>query len=483
MTPYARAFLLVGLLLAATLAFGAVYPPGFVPMLIVAAAVAADTLRRGTARACIPRELALGAAIWFASIGVQLVPIPRRLLVLISPHTDAFLRVQDLKYAGALAMGATGMSAPWHTLSIDPFKTMVGVAFVVVLVAVVFATAAIGGETLNAFAIGISGAGLVVALVGIVDVGAQDRLIYGLWSAPAHTTPFGPFINRNHFGGWMIMAIALTVAYAHAQAGSAPRLESRRGRDFVRWLSSAGGNRWLLATSTVAVMVLAVALTTSRSAITGVVLVLVATEWMASRTRLRARVVSALLLVVVIGLFSTAFDPILDRFTGDPLIAPRMPAWTDAATIIRHFPFLGTGWNTYGVATLLSESADANLPFHFDAAHSDYLQLVAEVGLIGTGVALFLVVAFGRQAMARAQRDTRETLAYWIRRGAIIGLIGIASQELVEFSLQIPANALLCALLCGLALHVPAGPMGPTREWSFLQLAAARRASRSTTVH
>jgi O-antigen ligase len=209
----------------------------------------------------------------------------------------------------------------------------------------------------------------------------------------------------------------------------------------------------------------------------------VATEWIASRTRVRALVVSALLIVVAIGLFSTAFDPILDRFTDDPLLAPRLPAWAGAATIIRHFPFLGTGWNTYGVATLLSESADANLPFHFDAAHSDYLQLVAECGLIGTGVALFLVVAFGRQAIARARRDTRDTLAYWIRRGAIIGLIGIASQELVEFSLQIPANALLCALLCGLALHVPAGPTGTPLAWSFPQLAAATSASRSTTVH
>ena len=43
--------------------------------------------------------------------------------------------------------------------------------------------------------------------------------------------------------------------------------------------------------------------------------------------------------------------------------------------------------------------------------------------------------------------------SYWIRLGAVTGLGAIALQSTVEFSLQMPGNAALCAVLCGIALH------------------------------
>jgi hypothetical protein len=35
----------------------------------------------------------------------------------------------------------------------------------------------------------------------------------------------------------------------------------------------------------------------------------------------------------------------------------------------------------------------------------------------------------------------------------VTGILGIALQETVEFSLQMPGNALLFAVLCAIALH------------------------------
>jgi hypothetical protein len=45
-----------------------------------------------------------------------------------------------------------------------------------------------------------------------------------------------------------------------------------------------------------------------------------------------------------------------------------------------------------------------------------------------------------------------EARGYWIRAGAAVGLLAIAVQEIVEFSLQIPANALLFCTLAAVAL-------------------------------
>ncbi len=53
-------------------------------------------------------------------------------------------------------------------------------------------------------------------------------------------------------------------------------------------------------------------------------------------------------------------------------------------------------------------------------------------------------------------------MRYWIRFGAATGLAAIAIQSAVEFSLQMPGNAVLFVVLCAIALHerVPAVDTG-----------------------
>ena len=44
---------------------------------------------------------------------------------------------------------------------------------------------------------------------------------------------------------------------------------------------------------------------------------------------------------------------------------------------------------------------------------------------------------------------------YWLRAGAVIGLLTIGVQAFVEFSLQMPGNAALFVALMAIALHEP----------------------------
>jgi hypothetical protein len=64
--------------------------------------------------------------------------------------------------------------------------------------------------------------------------------------------------------------------------------------------------------------------------------------------------------------------------------------------------------------------------------------------------AVLLVVAIRRRFAD--DRDGSLT-AYWLRAGASAGLLAIALQETLDFSLQMPGNAALFATLCGVALH------------------------------
>jgi O-antigen ligase len=144
-------------------------------------------------------------------------------------------------------------------------------------------------------------------------------------------------------------------------------------------------------------------------------------------------------------------DAIAARFEADSTVtlSGRFAIWNDTLDIARDFWLTGTGLNTYGVATLFYQKS---LPgAHLREAHSDYLQLAAEGGLLLAVPVLLTIAAFARDVRRRFRAS--EGSSYWIRAGAVTGLVAIAIQSTVEFSLQMPGNAVLFAVLCGVALH------------------------------
>ena len=66
-------------------------------------------------------------------------------------------------------------------------------------------------------------------------------------------------------------------------------------------------------------------------------------------------------------------------------------------------------------------------------------------------------------------------MAYWLRVGATTGLVAIGLQSLVEFSLQMPGNAVFCVVLMAIALHEPPARVAHGRR-------GARGRSASSTV-
>jgi O-antigen ligase len=144
-------------------------------------------------------------------------------------------------------------------------------------------------------------------------------------------------------------------------------------------------------------------------------------------------------------------DAIAARFEADSTVtlSGRFRIWHDTLAIARDFWLTGTGLNTYGVATLFYQTSVPQA--HLREAHSDYLQLAAEGGLLLGIPVLLTVMAFVAHVRRRFRDDEGST--YWIRAGAVTGIVAIAVQSIAEFSLQMPGNAVLFAALCGIALH------------------------------
>jgi O-antigen ligase len=132
-------------------------------------------------------------------------------------------------------------------------------------------------------------------------------------------------------------------------------------------------------------------------------------------------------------------------------VGGRLAIWNDTLHVFRAFPVTGSGFNTYGTAMSVYQTFDRTS--HYQEAHNEYLQILAEGGmLVGLPVLLTLAV-FVTSVRRRFREAPKDGTTYWLRVGAVIGIVAVALQSLVEFSLQMPGNAALFALVAAIALH------------------------------
>jgi O-antigen ligase len=450
MTMYAQV-LLVAALAWGAFSFGAVYPWAYWPLIAAAVPVSLVGLSMGVYNAETPTGLrwltcSLGA---FLIAGLaQLVPVPLRLLGWVSE--EAVHVIPRLN----LAVAAGQVSS--HPLSIAPSLTRIGLVLFASNALLVLGCArlfSVGGA--RRVAEGLVVVGVVLALVGIVQKPLFGGVIYGFWTPLKGGTPFGPFVNRNHFAGWMLMGLPMTLGLvcgdiARALRGVKPNWHAR-----LVWCGSPDASKLVLLAAGATVMALSLVLTMSRSGIAAIALAIVIMGGFVvrhQRTGRRAVAIAYLLvLVVAVGAWA-GVDAIASSFARADwnTFDNRRGAWADAIGIASKFPATGTGLNTYGVATLFYQQHD--LSKHFDEAHNDYLQLVAEGGLLLSIPAALCVGSFILAVRRRFIEET-STSAYWLRVGAVTGLTAIALQETVDFSLQVPGNAALFAVMCAIALR------------------------------
>ena len=432
------------------LAFGCVYPWAYWPLAAAAAAAGTAGLIVGgfhsasVSRAFIWALIAVGAAIL-----VQLIPLPVAALAALSPRSVHLLNDLDPSFAAGLV--------PWHALSVWPKDTGIALAlFASLSLLLVGLSALFSAAGSRRFVEALTIFGVVLALVGIVQKPLFTGAIYGFWQLELGRQPFGPFVNRNHFAGWMVMALPLTLALLVAGIARSMSKIKPGLRHKVLWLSSPEANRLMLIGVAAGVMALALMLTMSRSGIAAFVVSILITGWFVVRTlddrSRRIGAVACLVLLLTAVVLWTGPTVIASRFaSGDwGEFNNRRGAWADAWSVAQDFPLAGTGVNTYWAASLFYQRHE--LASFFAQAHNDYLQVVAEGGLLLAIPALICLVLFVRD-LRNAMRDQRGSTEWWLRAGAVTSLVAIAIQESVEFSLQMPGNAALFAVVCALALQ------------------------------
>ncbi len=433
-----RALAVVSAPLAALVALGGAYSSSVVPLLIIAtfAFLASDAAvaMRGM------RTLDVWLAALAGVIALQLVPVPSSILALLSPHA------RDVQSMLSLEAGSGA-----RALSIDAILTREGLESLAAAILVFWAARATfsrGGTRVVLRALAI--AGFAIAVISLAQRATSPNLIWWKWAPLSpRAAPFGPFPNRNHFAAWLLMTIALTSGYTIAHMHSHRVSVASSRRLFLRDVLRDGTTLWLAVS--IAIMTITLFATTSRGAILGFFTAAV-TGFALSRNHRRSGraarwAIAALVFVAAFAVwlnFSALSEHLIESGP-----ASRTTIWRETMPIIRDFPATGTGVGTYAKAMLRYQQTPLTLLFN--QAHSEYVQLVAEGGMLVTIPVVGAIVVW--LSLARRRLSQERLSLRWIRTGACAGLAGLAVQSTWESPIRMTANAMLLAVLAAVVVH------------------------------
>jgi O-antigen ligase len=381
-------------------------------------------------------DVALAACL--VAILVELIPLPPAVRLAISPAAadiDSSLRLD-----GAAAA---------RPLSIAPAATIVSLMLAGSFVLLFWSARSMfrrGG--VRVVTRSVTWLALVLAAVGMMQHLTAPGLMYWAWPTPRGVRPFGPFMNHSDFASWLIMALPLIAGYTLA------RIQSREHTSAPRRIHIDASTIWLVVALCLVAASLVVGL--SRSGLIGGVAGLAVFAWLASRRmprRTRATFLFAHLLVIFVAAayanpraFSSRISETIALGLG-----PRRAVWHETWPMVRDFWATGVGAGAYQQAMVVYQQSPR--VFYFNHAHNEYLQLVAEGGLL---VAIPLLCALAAAvSRIRARLTADHSAAFSIRAGAVGGLVAIAVQSIWETGLRIPANGLLFAVLAAIAIAEP----------------------------
>ncbi len=274
----------------------------------------------------------------------------------------------------------------------------------------------------------------------------------------------GTFINRNHLAGYLNMTLAAGVGLLLSQlATDSAHSWKERARRWLRLLLSPKIRLRIY----LAVMVVALVLTRSRMGnvafFTG--LALAGAIALYTGRRFSPRVVAFLASLFLVDMLILGkwfgFDELLERLArSNPEAEGR--TWSNAYAIdyFKDFPITGSGGGSfYGVFPNYQGEEFAGFHLH---AHNDYLQFALELGVVAAA-SLGALLLLALHSAYRVQETRRTPLYKGAAFGVTMAIIWVLLHSLVDFNLQIPANAFtLCSVLgLAFALRVLPGKENP----------------------
>jgi O-antigen ligase len=425
----------------------------------------------------------LAAIVWaslaLAAVGAALQVQPQRKTV-----AGAWVPVAALLGFAALAVLqlVPGLGPNGGPISIDPFHTRRYLLITLLylgawLLVLLTVNTRERGERLLA---ALLAAGLLQALAAVLLYSAGGR--YELWYAQFDQggRAMGTFVNPDDLAGYMELTLSAGLGWLLSQLGTGePDPHAHWRTRVVAALTFMMSGKMLLRL-TLVVLVIALVMTHSRMGngaffismgLTGALV-----AWRSKRLRRPALWLVASMAVVdlfIIGQW-VGLERVVQRLQDtaeassetiagfglanaqpprEESLAQRLEVPRLSLQLVAQNPWLGQGGGTY--YTAFPPLKRAGLPWHWDHAHNDYVQVACDMGLLGLALWMGVGVASAWRS-AQLLRDDVHRVNRGLGVAATMALCCLGLHSMVDFNLHIPANALTFTVLLAAVWAVPA---------------------------
>jgi O-antigen ligase len=288
--------------------------------------------------------------------------------------------------------------------------------------------------------------GFFVSLFGILQHLTFNGKLYWFREMRFGGIPFGPYVNRNHFAGFVELVIPISLV---------PLVLGKVRRE-----------RWFLVSLFAVVPIGALVLCASRGGIVsfaveiGVLIVWLLLRRTGGKHLLSGGVVLLLAFLLVSWL---GVQQLVERFSSlqslEATSGKRASMRADTWRIFLDHPWTGTGLGTLQQVFPAYETLyDGKIVNH---SHNDYLEGLAETGIAGGLCCLWFLGVLLLDSLRRLSQAVG-AFTSTVQLAALIACLGFLTHSLVDFNLHIPGNALLFFLMANLAtteIRQPASPI------------------------
>lgn len=378
-------------------------------------------------------------------LAFQLIPLPFFLLKLISPAA-----------AHSLSLYKEHVPA-FHPLSLVPFETIMFICEFLVFALFFRAMINLKLDKNEMF-----------SLCKILVLSAAIQSVFGLFKYLSGTRFFflffydlgkdnkiarfltGTLGNADHFAFYLEMILPLALALFFIKLQYFEGVKSLR----EKFLSALEENKKVTAYFIIAILLgVAIILTGSRSGIMTMIfsfLLFAQFSFYLKRSREVRKKLKLFFIVIAAAAILLGVQNTVGKFLSTKIEnAGRFNRWPATVEMVSDFPLFGSGFGTYRYAFFLYDNAETGeWSTH---AHSDYLELAAEGGIIGSVLFLSLLgmlfFSFVNMWMSRRHPGIR-----MIGIGILTGLFAAGLHSIFDFSLHIPSNMLTFVLIFALGI-------------------------------
>ena len=347
----------------------------------------------------------------------QVLPLPIQIMRVISPSRAALWD----------ALNPIFSSSSWIPLSVAPTTTMYH-ALLFAACAVVFSIV---------YQLAVRPWTVVIPLIVIAVAEAGIGLAQVAYNPESVAT--GTYIVRNHYAGLLEMILPFPAVYSIARL----RHVSSNNENAVLVSMGLGVTALIMAAITFSLSRMGFIVSSASMIFVGII-ALRHQSWRHSGVALATVLVVALLAFLLL-------PPVrlILRFA-EVNQDSRAPVWGETLALISAYPTFGCGLGGYESAFSKFKLSGPTLTQ--DYAHSDYLQYLAELGVIGFvtfATPVVVILAGLLRTLAQFPSDLR-----WLGIACTSSLAAIGFHAFVDFNLYVPANMMVFSWILAIAAYV-----------------------------